>query len=121
MVRDHGSRIRYQHEVLGVNARLDELQAAVLRVKLRYLDQWNAARQEHARFYTEQLRELKIGVPFVQPWGPHVYCYYVIQVQGRDHVRKVLEQEGESDRYPLSNPYSREDFHDFYFTSSFRL
>jgi dTDP-4-amino-4,6-dideoxygalactose transaminase len=81
MVRDHGSRTRYQHEVLGVNARLDELQAAVLRVKLRYLDQWNAARQEHARFYTEQLRELKIGVPCVQPWGTHVYCYYVIQVQ----------------------------------------
>jgi len=94
MLRDHGSRIRYLHEVLGVNARLDELQAAVLRVKLRYLDQWNVARQEHARFYTEQIRELKIGVPFVQPWGTHVYCYYVIQVQGRDHFRKVLEQEG---------------------------
>jgi len=94
MLRDHGSRIRYQHEVLGVNARLDELQAAVLRVKLRYLDQWNAARQEHARFYTEQLRELKIGVPFVQSWGTPVYCYYVIQVQGRDHFRKILEQEG---------------------------
>src|SRR6266487_2401906 len=94
MVRDHGSRIRYQHEVLGVNARLDELQAAVLRVKLRYLDQWNTARQEHAQFYTEQLRELKIEVPFVQLWGTHVYCYYVIQVQGRDHFRKALEQEG---------------------------
>jgi len=94
MLRDHGSRIRYQHDILGVNARLDELQAAVLRVKLRYLDQWNTARQEHAQFYTEQLRELKIGVPFVQPWGTHVYCYYVIQVQGRDHFRKVLDQEG---------------------------
>ncbi len=77
-----------------MNGRLDELQAAVLRVKLRYLDQWNAARQEHAQVYTEQLRELKIGVPIVQPWGTHVYCYYVIQVQGRDHFRKVLEQEG---------------------------
>src|SRR6266566_5371696 len=94
MVRDHGSRIRYQHEIMGVNARLDELQAAVLRVKLRYLDQWNTARQEHAQFYTEQLRELKIEVPFVQLWGTHVYCYYVIQVQGRDYFRKVLEQEG---------------------------
>lgn len=94
LLRDHGSRVRYQHEVLGVNARLDELQAAALRVKLRHLDQWNAARQEHARFYTEQLRELKIGVPFVQPSGTHVYCYYVVQVQGRDHFRKVLEQEG---------------------------
>jgi len=94
LLRDHGSRIRYRHEVLGVNARLDELQAAVLRVKLRYLDEWNAARQQHARFYTEQLRELNIEVPFVQPWGTHVYCYYVIQVQGRDHFRRVLEQEG---------------------------
>jgi dTDP-4-amino-4,6-dideoxygalactose transaminase len=94
MLRDHGSRVRYRHEALGVNARLDELQAAVLRVKLRHLDQWNAARQEHARFYTEQLRELKIGVPFVQPWGTHAYCYYVVQVQERDHFRKVLEQEG---------------------------
>ncbi len=45
MLRDHGSRIRYHHEVLGTNARLDELQAAVLRVKMRYLEEWNAARQ----------------------------------------------------------------------------
>ena len=59
MVRDHGSRIRYRHEVLGVNARLDELQAAVLRVKLRYLDQWNAARQAHAQAYTQQLRGIE--------------------------------------------------------------
>src|SRR5713226_739686 len=58
MLRDHGSRIRYQHEVLGVNARLDELQAAVLRVKLRYLDQWNTARQDHACAYAEQLQGL---------------------------------------------------------------
>src|SRR2546421_9610167 len=56
ILRDHGSRIRYQHEVLGVNARLDELQAAVLRVKLSYLDQWNAARQAHALAYSGQLK-----------------------------------------------------------------
>src|SRR2546426_4909103 len=49
ILRDHGSRIRYQHEVMGVNARLDELQAAVLRVKLGFLDQWNEARQAHAQ------------------------------------------------------------------------
>jgi len=94
MLRDHGSCIRYRHEVLGANARLDELQAAVLRVKLRYLDQWNAARQEHAQVYSEQLREIGVGVPFVQPWGTHVYCYYVVQVQERDQVRKFLEREG---------------------------
>jgi dTDP-4-amino-4,6-dideoxygalactose transaminase len=80
--------------VLGVNARLDELQAAVLRVKLRYLDQWNAARRAHAQAYTEQLQGVVEAVPSVQPWGTHVFCYYVIQVQGRDDFRKALEREG---------------------------
>src|SRR5256885_4130927 len=69
LLRDHGSRIRYTHEVLGFNARLDELQAAVLRVKLRYLEQWNAARQAHAQAYTEQLRGVVEAVPVVRPWG----------------------------------------------------
>jgi dTDP-4-amino-4,6-dideoxygalactose transaminase len=94
MLRDHGSRKRYQHMMLGVNARLDELQAAVLRVKLRYLDQWNAARQAHARTYTEQLHDFVESVPVVQPWGSHVYYVYVVQVRERDHFRKALEQEG---------------------------
>ena len=93
-LRNHGSRIRYRHEVLGVNARLDELQAAVLRVKLRYLDQWNAARQAHAHVYTQQLQGVVQAIPVVQPWATHVYCYYVVQVQERDHFRKMLEQEG---------------------------
>src|SRR5713226_2900303 len=66
MLRDHGSRVRYRHEVLGVNARLDELQAAVLRIKLRYLDQWNAARQTHAQAYTGQLQGIVERVPSVQ-------------------------------------------------------
>ncbi len=94
MLRDHGSRVRYQHEIMGVNARLDELQAAVLRVKLPYLDQWNAARQAHAQAYTEQLQDVVEAVPIVRPWAKHVYCYYVIQVQERDHLRTLLEQEG---------------------------
>lgn len=103
MMRDHGSRIRYRHEILGVNARLDELQAAVLRIKLRHLEQWNAARQAHAHAYTEQLQGLVEAVPIVQPWATHVYCYYVVQVQGRDHFRKMLEQEGieTSIHYPI--------------------
>ncbi len=94
LLRDHGSRFRYQHEVMGVNARLDELQAAVLRVKLRYLEQWNAERQAHARFYTEHLQAVVEAVPSVRPWGTHVYYVYVIQVPHRDHFRRLLEQEG---------------------------
>jgi dTDP-4-amino-4,6-dideoxygalactose transaminase len=94
LLRDHGSHIRYQHEVLGVNARLDELQAAVLRVKLRYLDKWNALRQAHAQTYTQQLHNVVEAVPLVQSWGTHVYYVYVVQVRERDHFRKALEQEG---------------------------
>ena len=93
-LRDHGSLIRYQHETLGVNARLDEIQAAVLRVKLPYLDQWNAARQAHASFYTEQLQGIVEAVPLVRSWATHVYYAYVVQVQDRDSFRKALEQEG---------------------------
>jgi dTDP-4-amino-4,6-dideoxygalactose transaminase len=93
-LRDHGSLVRYQHETLGVNARLDEIQAAVLRVKLTYLEQWNAARQAHASFYTEQLQGIVETVPLVRSWASHVYYVYVVQVQERDTFRKALEQEG---------------------------
>src|SRR5436190_9225556 len=92
--RDHGSLIRYQHETLGMNARLDEIQAAVLRVKLPYLEQWNVARQTHAKFYTEHLQELVQAIPIVRPWATHVYYVYVIQVQERDRFCTSLEQEG---------------------------
>jgi len=93
-LRDHGSLIRYQHEILGVNARLDEIQAAVLRVKLPYLEQWNAARQDHAKFYTEQLQGIVEAIPLVRSWATHVYYVYVVQVRERDQFRKALEQEG---------------------------
>jgi dTDP-4-amino-4,6-dideoxygalactose transaminase len=93
-LRDHGSLIRYQHEMLGVNARLDEIQAAILRVKLTYLNQWNAARQAHAKFYTEQLQGLVGTVPLIRPWATHVYYVYVIQVPERDYFCKTLEHEG---------------------------
>jgi dTDP-4-amino-4,6-dideoxygalactose transaminase len=93
-LRDHGSLLRYHHEVLGVNARIDEIQAAVLRVKLRYLEQWNAARQAHANFYTEQLQRVVETVPVVRPWAAHVYYVYVVQVEERDLFREKLEQEG---------------------------
>lgn len=94
MFRDHGSREKYHHEVMGVNARLDELQAAVLQVKMPYVERWNAARQAHAEAYSEQLRDIVEAVPVVKSWGTHVYCYYVIRVPERDAFRKAMEQEG---------------------------
>jgi len=94
MLRDHGSRIRYQHEILGTNARLDEMQAAILRVKMRYLEEWNAARQAHAARYSEQLQGIVKTVPVIRPWASHVFYVYVVQTQNRNLLRKRLKQEG---------------------------
>ena len=100
MIRDHGSRIRYLHEVMGVNARLDEMQAAVLLVKMPHLEHWNAARQRHAQIYTEQLRDVVEAVPVIKPLASHVFCYYVVQVNERDQFRRALEREGIGTKYP---------------------
>jgi len=104
MIRDHGSRVRYNHEVMGVNARLDELQAAVLLVKMPHLERYNKLRQEHAAFYTEQLRNLVEAVPVVRSWGTHVYCYYVIQVPQRDQFRQAMESRGIGTNIHYPNP-----------------
>jgi dTDP-4-amino-4,6-dideoxygalactose transaminase len=74
--------------------RLDEIQAAVLRVKLHYLDRWNEVRQAHARKYAGHLQGVVEAIPVVRPWGTHVYCYYVIQVRERERFRHMLEEEG---------------------------
>ncbi len=89
MLRDHGSRTRYYHEALGTNSRLDELQAAVLRIKLRRLDEWNGRRREHAAAYTERLQGL-VTCPGERPGSEHVYYAYVIQVNNRDRLRAAL-------------------------------
>ena len=92
--RDHGSRVRYQHEIIGTNARLDEIQAAVLRVKLPRLDTWNERRRQLAEIYTEALRDVVLATPQAQPWAGHVYYVYVIRVADRDRVRRDLEARG---------------------------
>ena len=103
LLRDHGSRVRYQHEVLGANARIDEIQAAILRVKLTHLDRWNEARRAHAHAYTEQLSGVVEALPLVRPGSTHVYYVYVVQVQERDRFRQMLEQDGIATgiHYPL--------------------
>ncbi len=94
LLRDHGSRQRYQHEVMGVNARIDEVQAAILNVKMPYLERWNAARRKHARNYSELLEGYVEQMPVERPWAGHVYYAYVVQVQEQEHFRESLAQEG---------------------------
>ncbi|MEO7022097.1 MAG: DegT/DnrJ/EryC1/StrS family aminotransferase, partial [Ktedonobacteraceae bacterium] len=94
MLRDHGSNVRYYHDILGTNGRVDEIQAAILNIKLPHLAQWNRARRAHAQTYTEQLRGVVEKVPQAQNWGTHCYYVYVVEVSERDAFRKALESEG---------------------------
>ena len=94
LLRDHGSKIRYQHEVMGVNGRLDEMQAAILNVKLKYLDRWNEARQQHARAYCALLQDFSLVTPAQKSDSTHVYYVYAIQVENRDQIRQALDNEG---------------------------
>lgn len=94
MLRDHGSRIRYQHEVIGVNGRLDEMQAAILNIKLRHLEEWNAARQRHAAAYNALLEGVVAATPTQQAGTSHVFYVYVVQVENRADVRRIMEEEG---------------------------
>lgn len=96
MLRVHGSRKRYHNELIGYNSRLDELQAAILRLKLPCLDQWNRMRHAVALHYNELLRDVKgIVLPFEASYGKHVYHQYTIRVQEgkRDLVHEMLAEQ----------------------------
>lgn len=87
-LRDHGSVQKYQHEMVGYNSRLDALQAVVLSVKLKYLDQWNAMRARNAHLYNELLSEIPgVVTPQVLPDVQHVYHLYVIRLTRGDRNR----------------------------------
>ena len=97
IVRVHGGKPKYYHQIIGGNFRLDELQAAVLDVKLDFLDGWTQARQRNARYYDQAFAATgltgKIQLPFVAP-GRHIFNQYVIRVPQRDALRKHLTEWG---------------------------
>ena len=97
LLRAHGSRARYHHEVVGTNSRLDELQAAVLRVKLRHLDSWNEARRRHAQTYRQLFARhglSDVALPEEAPGCRHVYHLFVIRTPHRDAIAQALEAHG---------------------------
>jgi dTDP-4-amino-4,6-dideoxygalactose transaminase len=94
MLREYGWRQRYVSEISGLNSRLDELQAAILRVKLKYLDQWNEERRKKAKRYTERLAPLGIICPSEGLGVEHVYHLYVIRMRERDALQKFLKKKG---------------------------
>jgi dTDP-4-amino-4,6-dideoxygalactose transaminase len=93
ILRVHGGEPKYYHALIGGNFRIDEIQAAVLNVKLTHLDAWSRRRQENAAFYDSAFRaagEARIGLPVARAGYRHIYNQYVIRVPKRDEVRKYL-------------------------------
>lgn len=97
-LRQHGSRQKYRHEMIGMNSRLDTLQAAVLRVKLKHLPDWTAARQRNASHYRDLFSAMDlldhVGLPHAPSGSHHVYNQFVIRVLHRDELRSALCQMG---------------------------
>jgi dTDP-4-amino-4,6-dideoxygalactose transaminase len=107
VLRVHGGKPKYFHALIGGNFRIDELQAAVLRVKLKYLDAWTAGRQRNARFYdrafAEQVPAAQLAPPPAPARGRHIYNQYAVRVERRDALREFLakRQIGTEIYYPV--------------------
>lgn len=90
MIANHGQSKKYYHDVVGCNSRLDAIQAAVLSIKLKHLDQYNAARHEAAAYYTNAFKDNpRIKTPFIAPNNKHVFHQYTIILEGVDRNRLV--------------------------------
>ena len=94
MLRNHGWRKKHFPQTIGYNSRLDELQAAILRVKLRHLDHWNERRRHLATQYKKFLSPLDIGLPYEAAAVKHAYHLFVVQLKQRDQVHEYLKEKG---------------------------
>jgi dTDP-4-amino-4,6-dideoxygalactose transaminase len=90
-LRNHGSSVRYYHEEIGFNSRLDEIQAAIIRVKFKHIDAYNAQRRNNASFYSRYLADPGILTPSEQSGTKHVFHQYTIRVKNRDAVKQKLD------------------------------
>lgn len=94
MLRNYGQTKKYYYEIRGINTRLDEIQAAILNVKLKYLDKWNEKRIKNANLYTSLLKNIpEISLPISQD-SKHVFYSYIIRTENRDQLQKYLEENG---------------------------
>ena len=94
VLRNYGSRVKYVNEVQGYNSRLDPLQAAVLRVKLAHLDDWNARRAAIAAIYSQELAGTGVTTPYIPEWADPVWHLYVIQSPERDRLQAAMKGDG---------------------------
>ena len=89
---NHGAKPKYYHSVVGTNSRLDALQAAILRVKLRHLDRWSEQRAKNAALYNQLFEGTAVGRPYHDPRARHIYNQYVIRVTNRDGLKAHLAE-----------------------------
>jgi dTDP-4-amino-4,6-dideoxygalactose transaminase len=109
LLRCYGERKKYHHILKGHNSRLDEIQAALLRVKLKYLDQWNEERRRKAEIYTEQLSPLGVVCPLEKKGAKHVFHLYAIQTKKRNSLQAFLKKRGIDTliHYPIPIPFQK--------------
>lgn len=105
MIRDHGSERRYYHDLVGMNARLDEIQAVVLRAKLPHLSEWNQQRRAHASLYNQLLQGSPTVTPVEQADNTHIYHLFVVRVPKRNELQAYLKDHGifTGIHYPVPN------------------
>lgn len=92
MLRNHGSKVRYYHDIIGFNSRLDEIQAVILRTKLKRIEQYNDGRRRVAHSYSKQLADLPLQTPFEDGKGRHVYHQYTLLSDRRDDIIEALKK-----------------------------
>ena len=116
-LRNYGSKVKYVNEVKGFNSRMDELQAAVLRVKLRHLDAWNARRKGLADLYLKGLQVTDLTLPHVPSWAEPVWHLFVVRSPDRDALQRELKERGVSTliHYPVP-PHLQEAYAELGFT-----
>jgi len=106
MIANHGRIKKYDHDFEGINSRLDGIQAAILNVKLKYLEEWTERRRKVANLYNSYLDGSNVITPVVLPKTRHVYHLYVVRVQSRDRIQAVLQEAGIATgiHYPIALP-----------------
>jgi len=108
VLRNHGSSVRYHHSVIGYNSRLDDIQAAILRVKLRKIDEFNSGRRRVAHLYSELLGDI-VTVPFEDGAGVHVYHQYTLLTDRRDVIMAKLSEKQISSAVYYPIPLHKQD------------
>src|SRR5262249_43528643 len=93
-LRNHGAKVKYYHEEVAYNSRVDDVQAAILRLKLKHLDAWNEKRRTLAAAYDQALKGLPNTLPQAFPGRTHIYHLYSIRTDRRDELKTYLQGEG---------------------------